>query len=273
MLPMPRTIAAVAAAVAAAAIGVVAPSAQAAPAASYATNYAALGDSYSSGVGTGSYLPDSGSCKRSAKSYPALWNQAHPGGTFAFAACSGAKTADVRNGQLSVLNSATQLVTISIGGNDAGFVSTITTCVLSSDSECAAAVNKAKTYATTTLPGDLDATYAQIRAKAPNARLVVLGYPRLFELGSCFLGLSQAKRTVINQAADTLDEVTHQRASAANADFADVRSRFAGHGVCASNPWVNGVSLPIEESYHPTTSGQSQGYLPALQAVVGVRAH
>ncbi|MEU0934074.1 SGNH/GDSL hydrolase family protein [Embleya sp. NPDC005971] len=267
MLSLPRTLSATALAVTVVAgTALVAPTAQAAA----TTNYAALGDSYSAGVGAGNYLSDSGACKRSANSYPVLWNRSHPGG-FAFAACSGAKTADVRAGQLSVLDSATTLVTISIGGNDAGFVDTIKTCVLASDADCAVAVTKAKTYATNTLPADLDATYTQIRNRAPNARLVVLGYPRLFELGSCFLGLSKYKRTILDEAADTLADVTRQRAGAARATFADVRGRFAGHGVCGSNVWIHGVTLPLDESYHPTSSGQSQGYLPELQAVTGVR--
>lgn len=42
-----------------------------------ATGYVALGDSYSSGVGAGSYDSASGSCKRSSKAYPALWAAAH----------------------------------------------------------------------------------------------------------------------------------------------------------------------------------------------------
>ncbi|MFJ8744566.1 SGNH/GDSL hydrolase family protein [Embleya sp. NPDC127516] len=266
MLSLPRTLSATVVAVTVAAgTAFVTPTAHAAS----ASNYAALGDSYSAGVGAGNYLPDSGACKRSANSYPALWNNSHPGGGFAFVACSGAKTADVRAGQLSVLNSATTLVTISIGGNDAGFVDTVKSCVLGSENDCSVAVDKAKTYATTKLPADLDATYAQIRNRAPNARLVVLGYPRLFELGGCFLGMSTYKRTILNQAADTLADITRGRAGAANADYADVRNRFAGHGVCGSNPWINGIKLPIDESYHPNGAGQSQGYLPALQATVG----
>ena len=46
----------------------------AAPAAQAATvNYVALGDSYSSGVGSGSYIAASGNCQRSTKAYSALW--------------------------------------------------------------------------------------------------------------------------------------------------------------------------------------------------------
>ena len=37
-------------------------------------SYAALGDSYSSGVGTGSYTLDS-ACKRSVYAYPYLWRR------------------------------------------------------------------------------------------------------------------------------------------------------------------------------------------------------
>ncbi|MGC0417607.1 SGNH/GDSL hydrolase family protein [Embleya sp. AB8] len=269
MLSLPRTTSIAAVAAVVALTGFAAPTAHAAA----ASNYVALGDSYSAGVGAGDYFSDSGSCKRSANAYPVLWNNSHPGGNFTFAACSGAKTADVRNGQLAALNGATSLVTISIGGNDAGFVDTVKSCLFGSDGDCSAAVTKAKTYATTKLPADLDATYAQIHNRAPNARLVVLGYPRLFELGSCFLGMSDAKRTVLNQAADTLADVTRGRASAANADFADVRNRFAGHGVCGSDEWINGITFPIDESYHPTSTGQSDGYFPELQATTGALTH
>ena len=57
--------------------------------------YVALGDSYSSGVGAGSYDSSSGDCKRSTKAYPYLWAAAHAPSSFAFTACSGARTGDV----------------------------------------------------------------------------------------------------------------------------------------------------------------------------------
>src|SRR5690349_7711081 len=98
--------------------------------------YVALGDSYSSGVGAGSYISSSGSCDRSTKAYPYLWNAAHSPSSFAFNACSGATTDDVMAGQLGSLNSATSLVSITIGGNDAGFSDVMTTCVIQSDSAC-----------------------------------------------------------------------------------------------------------------------------------------
>jgi lysophospholipase L1-like esterase len=236
-----------------------------------ATNYAALGDSYSSGVGTNNYDPASGSCERSPQSYPSLWVARHSVTSFAFAACGGAKTDDVLSSQLSGLNASTNLVTITIGGNDAGFANVVTTCQLGSDSACAAAVDAAKAYATSVLPGKLDNTYAAIHGHAPNARLVVLGYPRLFELpSSCgLLGMDVFKRTILDQGADSLTSVISGRAAAASATFVDTRSRFAGHGVCGSSPWINGVTLPVTDSFHPNASGYRSGYLPALTAVTG----
>ena len=69
----------------------------------------------------------------------------------------------------------------------------------------------------------------------PNARLIVLGYPRLFETGSCgLLAMSTTKRALLNEAADTLASVTSGRAAAAGATFVDTRSFFAGHGVCGA---------------------------------------
>src|SRR5437868_1181491 len=80
-------------------------------------NYDALGASYSSGTGTGSYDLDS-TCQRSSRAYPAKWAAAHTTSSFKFVACSGAKTTDVLNNQLGSLGSSTSLVSITIGGND-----------------------------------------------------------------------------------------------------------------------------------------------------------
>jgi lysophospholipase L1-like esterase len=101
----------------------------AAPAAA-ADNYAALGDSYSSGVGTASYTLDS-ACKRSVYAYPYLYMQKHPGTSLSFVACSGAKTSDLLANQIGAVTSATTLVTMTIGGNDIGFASLIYRCTRS----------------------------------------------------------------------------------------------------------------------------------------------
>jgi lysophospholipase L1-like esterase len=234
-------------------------------------SYAALGDSYSSGVGAGGYDPASGTCERSPRSYAALWAASHAANRFDFAACGGATTSDVLAKQLGGLDAATNLVTITIGGNDAGFVDVVTTCILGTDGGCQFAVNLAKGYATSILPAKLSHLYATIRSRAPNARLVVLGYPRLFELTpTCTVfGLDLAKRTALDNAADTLAGVVAARAGAAGATFVDVRSNFAGHGICGRSPWINPTTWPITDSYHPTQTGYRNGYLPALVGTTG----
>ncbi|MFF9569219.1 SGNH/GDSL hydrolase family protein [Streptomyces sp. NPDC014685] len=231
-----------------------------------AVDYVALGDSYSSGVGAGSYDGASGSCKRSTKSYPALWAAANSPASFAFTACSGARTGDVKAGQLGPLDSSTDLVSISIGGNDAGFADVMLTCVLQSETTCLNRIATARSFVDTTLPGNLDSVYSAISAKAPSARVVVLGYPRFYEIGgSCAAGLSDKVRSAINAAADHLNAATAKRAADHGFAFADVAGRFAGHEICSSSSWLHSINwLNIGESYHPTAAGQSGGYLPVL---------
>ncbi|MEU3532977.1 MULTISPECIES: SGNH/GDSL hydrolase family protein [Streptomyces] len=241
-----------------------------AQAASNSGGYVALGDSYASGVGAGSYISSSGDCDRSTNSAAYLWNAAHKPTSFAFNACSGATTDDVMANQLGSLNSSTSLVSISIGGNDAGFASVMQTCVLNSDSTCLSAIASAKSYITNTLPGKLDTVYNAIHSKAPNARVVVVGYPRFYLLGQVCLGLSDTKRSAINGAADTLDSTIQSRVSAHGFAFGDVRSAFSSHEICSSSSWLHSLNvLDLTESYHPTAAGQSGGYLPALTNAAG----
>jgi lysophospholipase L1-like esterase len=232
--------------------------------------YVALGDSYSSGVGAGSYISSSGDCKRSTKAYPYLWAAANSPSSFAFTACSGARTGDVLASQLTPLTSATALVSITIGGNDAGFSDVMTTCVLQSESNCLARIATAKAYVDSTLPGKLDSVYSAISAKAPAAHVVVIGYPRFYKLnGSCLTGLSENERSAINGAADYLDSAIAARAGAHGFTFADVRGTFTGHEICSGSAWLHSLNwLDIGVSYHPTASGHSGGYLPAFSGAV-----
>jgi hypothetical protein len=109
-------------------------------------SYVALGDSYSSGLGAGSYISSSGSCDRSTNAYPEQWAGANSPASFVSVACAGATTSDVVSGQVSALSVATTLVSITIGGNDAGFSGVMETCVLKSTSSCLSAVAAAKSF-------------------------------------------------------------------------------------------------------------------------------
>jgi len=231
--------------------------------------YVALGDSYSSGVGAGSYTSSSGSCDRSTNAYAQLWTNANAPSSFSFVACSGATTADVLSSQISAVTSSTTLVSITIGGNDVGFSGVMETCVLDSTSTCVSAIDTAESEAQSQLPAKLDAVYAAIKSRAPGARVVVLDYPEFYDLSksSTCIGLSTTDRTDLNQAADILDNVIKTEAAKYGDVFADVRSAFAGHEICDSSSWLHSVNiLDIDESYHPTASGQSGAYYPVFRA-------
>jgi lysophospholipase L1-like esterase len=238
------------------------------PAKAATVNYVALGDSYSAGVGAGDYYSSSGSCDRSPNAYPALWAAAHSPASFAFVACSGAKTTDVINNQLSALSASTTLVSITIGGNDAGFSSVMETCVLDSTSSCLSAVSQAEAFVQNQLPALLNTMLADIRADAPSARIVVLGYPEFYDLNaSICIGLSSQDHSALDQAADDLDSVVASAAASHGDVFADVRGQFSGHELCDDAGWLNSVDITdIDSSYHPTATGQADGYLPVFSA-------
>ncbi|MGW4206070.1 SGNH/GDSL hydrolase family protein [Streptomyces sp. NPDC004726] len=233
-------------------------------------DYAALGDSYSSGVGAGAYDSAGGSCKRSTRAYPKLWAARNSPSSFAFTACSGARTGDVTASQLGPLSVDTDLVSLTVGGNDAGFSDVMTTCVLQSETACLNRIEQARSYVNTTLPGRLDGVYRAIRAKAPSADVVVLGYPRFYRLGgSCAGGLSERERSAVNAAADHLNTAIAKRAADHGYTFAEVVTAFAGHEICSGSPWLHSVNLlDPGESYHPTAAGQSKGYLRVLTSHV-----
>ncbi|MEU2610219.1 SGNH/GDSL hydrolase family protein [Micromonospora sp. NPDC007271] len=236
------------------------------PAQAAAPLYTALGDSYASGVGTRSYYSDGSSCYRSPYAYPVL-DATQIGASLTFAACSGAKVADVSNNQLGSLSSSTSYVTLTVGGNDAGFSSVITQCAKPWPYTCWGDIDNANNYIRNTLPGTLDALYNKIRSRAPYARVVIVGYPRLFNESDCqsLARISPGEQAALNDTADLLNETIKARAVTHSFRFVDPRTAFTGHAVCDSIEWLNGLSDPITESYHPNRAGQSSGYAPLVK--------
>jgi lysophospholipase L1-like esterase len=226
-----------------------------------APDYVALGDSYASGVGTRTYIPSSGTCQRSLQSYPYV-DAARIGANLTSVACSGARVADVTNKQLAPLNSGTDFVTVQVGGNDAGFSSVITECAQPAWlSNCDGAINTAQATINNTLPTRLNGLYTTIRSRATIAKVTVVGYPRLFNGIDCNAGtfFSSAEMTRLNQTADLLNSKLSAAAGAKGFRFVNPMSVFIGHAVCGSPEWINGLSNPISESYHPNGTGQT-GY-------------
>jgi lysophospholipase L1-like esterase len=242
-----------------------------------ATKYVALGDSYSSGTGTRTFFEPS--CQRSVYAYPYLLHEAHPTWTFVDAACAGATTSSLLSSQVSSVTSDTNWVTYTIGGNDAGFSSVITECALPSwASDCNGAINNAQSIIKNTLPGRLDEVNNAIKSRAPSAKVIVLDYPHLFNGEDCnaFTFFSPSEETRLNETADQLKNVISAAATRAGANFTfrDVIPAFIGHAVCdggggSSTEWINGLSNPTSESYHPKITGHANGYYPAVHGVTG----
>lgn len=230
-------------------------------------HYVALGDSYSSGVGAGSYTSESGSCQRSTKAYPALWAAANAPASYRSVACSGATTASVVSSQVSALSATTTLVSISVGGNDIGFANIMQTCALQGTTQCVAAVQAAEDKARAQLPGLLDNVYNAIRSRAPNARVVVLSYPVFYQLNTVCVGLSATSHAKINEGINLADDITRAAAARHGFTFADVRSIFVGHQLCSGDKWLHALNFAsISVSYHPMATGHSGGYYPVFRS-------
>lgn len=249
------------------------------PAQAAAPAYVALGDSYASGTGTRSYISDGTTCQRSTQAYPSLIAAAR-GYALNFRACSGAKIPDVTNTQLSALTAATTYVSVSVGGNDAGFASVLTECALPGwASNCNGKIDGAQAFVNNTLPAQLSTLYSAIRARAPYAKVVVVGYPRIFNGEDCnaLTWFSPAEEARLNQMADLINTRTAAAAAAQGFGFANPTTGFIGHAVCDNDEWINGLSSPISESYHPKATGHAGGYTPVVSplltgAVVAVTA-
>ncbi|HWM39407.1 MAG TPA: SGNH/GDSL hydrolase family protein [Streptomyces sp.] len=251
------------------AVATIAPGSQAAEG-----KYVALGDSYTVAVGTNTYDNPDDACRRGPTSYTRLWAAAHPNVGFVEAACSGATAADVENTQVGQLTADTSLVTLQVGGNDVGFVDVLKNCILTADdADCLAGVEAAKAAATSTLSPQLSKTYAAVRAAAPSAKVIVVGYPRLYTIGGdCgILGLSDKERTALNSAADTLAEIMSARSQEAGFTFLDARPVFDPHTICSGgSEWVTSLEWEkLNESYHPNVEGHRDGYLAALNPLMG----
>lgn len=284
-----------------------------------------MGDSYSSGEGAGSY--DSGTdaprltfggpvhnrCHRSEHAYarlsqPPLYSSSvhsYTGGVtdsrVDFIACSGATTVNVDEygtgqydnepTQLSQgkLSYRTNLVTLSLGGNDIGFADIIKKCVFRRDCLRKGEVGGMPLTEwidgrLAALPGKLEPILSDIRTKAPNATVVLMGYPKVFpasdgrgcpDLSLMFRGDAM---DWANSLADRLDTTMASAAADAGVHFRSVQNAFSGHEICGPDgSWIIPLISPgipdlfnlqvySAESFHPNQDGQRYGYAATLNA-------
>jgi len=238
--------------------------------------YVALGDSYTSGAGLPGSAPRG--CRRAPRAYPAQVALALDA-TYADASCSGARTVHVTKAQphpgvapnppqLDLVRADTDVVSIGLGFNDGGFLRDLTL------------PGRDRSEAITHVPGigrALTRVVGRVRERAPEATVVLVGYPQLVPArGSCAVSpWSGRSRRQAFAAFDALSRETAAVAAATGAVFVDVAAASAGHDVCAgSRAWVNGSQRRpgTASAYHPLQRGQdavARLVVAAVRTVVG----
>lgn len=171
-----------------------------------------------------------------------------------FAACAGATTATLLATQLTALDADTDLVTVSIGGNDIGWGSVVGACVLGGDLGCAGALTQTTEVIQNVLPS-AGRDVRPDRGGRPDAHVVVTGYPRLFSPESMATTSMPPRRAAGDERRCRPPQLGDRRGRGdAGFQFVDVTSRFVGHGVNAPNR-VLGVTDPGR--FHPNLAGES----------------
>ncbi|MGK5532007.1 SGNH/GDSL hydrolase family protein [Streptomyces sp. URMC 129] len=235
--------------------------------------YVALGDSYAS-LGTASthYTDPETGCVRATDNYPARLAETLDPATFTDATCAGAVTGGVLSSQTAALTPDTDLVTLTIGGNDIGFGSIAAACGAAGmtnplgspceDRFTSGGTDQLADRVAATAP-KIDAVLADIRARAPHARIVVVGYLRILPpaLGCWpFVPISVGDVPYLDGVQRRLNTMIGDRATAAGATFVNP-GETTGHDACQLLPWRRWVEGPVPvldaAPMHPTAAGQA----------------
>jgi len=241
--------------------------------------YVALGSSFAAGLGLGPREPGSPFvCLRSAQGYPHIVS-AMTGLSLVDMSCSGSTTQHILHGgqfflgsQLAAIGANTRLVTITSGGNDAGYIGDLTLA-----SGRAGALGKVfwkgpKPVADRNF-ADIDDNFRKIvgtiRQRAPQAIIVLVSYPNILpQRGDCAnLGFGQGMADIGREIAARLQDATRTAATQTGAIFVDMAAASIGHDACSSEPWVNGA-LPVKGApFHPNQAGAEATAARVLKAI------
>jgi lysophospholipase L1-like esterase len=242
-------------------------------------NYVALGDSYS--AGSGILPPDPAAppqCLRTILNYPHLI-AGRAGARLTDVTCGGADTADFFAPQyqgvapqLDAVTKDARLVTMTIGGNDSGvFINSILSCgsaglsTLGQGSPCKDRYGSSfeDTIRGTTYPSLVNALRA-VRAKAPRAKVGILGYPWIMPAaGGCYPTMPVARGDVpyLRGIQATLNNAVRRAAAATGVIYVDLNAVSDGHDACQPigvrwvEPVVAGTNPVI---VHPNALGESR---------------
>ncbi len=250
--------------------------------------YVALGDSYSAASGV--LPPDLTAppqCLRSTANYPHVIAAA-TGAQLTDVTCGGADTGDYLTGQypgvapqLDAVTADTQVVTMTIGGNDSGvFIDSIIRCgiagasTLGTGSPCKDQYGSSfqDTITSTTYPSLVQVLKA-VRAKAPRAEIAILGYPSILPAsGGCFAQMPVAVGDVpyLRGVQATLNDAIKRAANVAGVTYVDMTRVSEGHDACQpiGVRWIEPVLLGTNPVVvHPNALGEAQMAAQAMKAL------
>ena len=242
--------------------------------------YVALGDSYSSAAGVNPLIPTAPPvCSRSTLNFAHDIAAVTTPTSFTDVTCSGAQTSDFFTSQsagvapqLDAVTKDTRLVTMTIGGNDEGvFSNSFFGCAAISRTDILGNPCE-KTYGTTftdlittqTYP-HLVAALQAVRAKAPAATVVIVGYPEILPAtGSlaCYpsMPISMGDVPWLHHQQDVLNDAVRRAASAAGARFIDMSASSTGHDACqpVGTRWIEPAVAPVNAyPVHPNATGEA----------------
>ncbi|KOV92987.1 SGNH/GDSL hydrolase family protein [Streptomyces sp. NRRL B-3648] len=239
--------------------------------------YVALGDSYTSGPGIPRQVDTA--CARSDHNYPSLVAGRRQPAAFTDVSCGGATTAEMwrpqgtNPPQLDALDRHTDLVTLQIGGNDVGFGTIIGTCARLAAQDpagnpCERSYN-ASGYDRLTLTiaqtaPKVDRVLRAVHARAPHARVVVVGYPDLLpEDGSgCFpqVPFAQGDFPYLRDTEKRLNLMLRLVAAVNRAAYVDAYGPTVGHDMCKApaDRWIEPLqpASPAAPA-HPNAKGEA----------------
>jgi lysophospholipase L1-like esterase len=228
-------------------------------------NYVALGSSFAAGPGIASQL---GYCGRSDNNYSHLVADAL-GLKLTDVTCNGATIANIlytsqgdAAPQIDSVSPDTALVTVTIGGNDIRYTSSTFTCAGTAPNDhCSANLDQAMIEeALNQLPIKLGEMLDAIKAKAPQAGIVLVTYPRVFtqEATRCGeLDLSAEDTFYLAALGHKLEAAFVSASSSRQTLIADAYVLGEGHGPCAATErWVNGANVAETGiPFHPSAKG------------------
>ena len=251
--------------------GADAPSAEPAP-----LKYVALGDSFVSAP----LVPVTdvaNGCFRSSGNYPSLVAR-RLGAELDDRSCGGARIIHLRTSefpgvppQLTAVKPGVDVVTIGIGGNDEDVYDKLTKrcpTLRSSDPEgapCQATYSSGDGDALLTAldrtRGRLTAVLSEVRRRAPEARVLVVGYPQIVSADNAcdLLPLARGDYAYAEKVNLALTEALRSAAKATRSTYVDVWTASQGHDVCSEDPWFNGSVTDQKRAaaYHPFAEEQA----------------